>query len=235
MKKIITKILLLFFFANISAVYAGGDEKVIYLDTQLEIVKKKGATFYANKVFAGDLGFAVKAYFMTGELKYSGYYKSEDLRIQNGKFIYYHQNGKIESQGEYINGAKSGLWERFDETGKPKQERFYTINPLDAQVYTEPDMMPEFFGGQEAFDKYLVDNIKSTYKSKVPNKKSEVMVSFVINQSGLPDEVKIINGLSAEIDKEVVSVLTNMPRWLPGQKDKKNVSVGMLFPIEIKD
>jgi Gram-negative bacterial TonB protein C-terminal/MORN repeat variant len=232
MKKLLIQLFVLLNFTN---AFAGGEEKTIYLDTQLEVVKKKGAAFYANKVFAGDMGFAVKAYFLSGELKYSGYYKNEDLRIPNGKFIYYHQNGKIESQGEYINGAKSGLWERFDETGKPKQERFYTINPLDSKIYTEPDMMPEFFGGQEAFDKFLVENIKSTFKSKIPDKKAEVLVSFVINQSGLPDDIKVINGLTPEIDKEIVTVLTNMPRWLPGQKDKKNVNVGMLLPIEIKD
>jgi hypothetical protein len=232
MKKLLIQLFVLFNFSN---AFAGGEEKTIYLDIQLEVVKKKGATFYANKVFAGDLGYAVKAYYLTGELKYSGYYKSEDLRIQNGKFVYYYQNGKIESQGEYINGAKSGLWERFDESGKPKQERFYTINPLDAKIYTEPDMMPEFFGGQEAFEKYLEENIKSTYKPKSGDKKAEVLVSFVINQSGLPDDVKIINSLAPEIDKEVISALTNMPRWLPGQKDKKNVNVGMLLPVEIMD
>jgi antitoxin component YwqK of YwqJK toxin-antitoxin module len=51
--------------------------------------------------------------------------------IEDGHFIYYHPNGKIESEGEFQRGVKVGTWMRFDNTGKRKQDRYYPAESAD--------------------------------------------------------------------------------------------------------
>jgi len=37
--------------------------------------------------------------------------------LENGKFSYYHYNGRLKEEGEYIMGVKDGNWRRFDTEG----------------------------------------------------------------------------------------------------------------------
>lgn len=86
---------------------------------------KKDAAYVCEIVEESDQGFHVKAYFLTGELKMDGWFQDEDLTQPHGEFTYYYQNGQVESKGEFLEGSKFGLWERFDFEGNPKPEKIY--------------------------------------------------------------------------------------------------------------
>lgn len=114
------------------------DEKGIYLNAHLEKVKgKKSATYYCELVEETEHGFHYKVYFMSGELKMNGWYLDEEMKEPQGLFTYYYQSGQIESMGEYLNGAKFGLWERYTENGSEKAEKLYAsrqmMRALEAQ------------------------------------------------------------------------------------------------------
>ena len=45
--------------------------------------------------------------------------------LRHGKWVWYHDNGKIFFYGNYKNGKKDGIWYFYDEQGNLKQKKFY--------------------------------------------------------------------------------------------------------------
>lgn len=111
----------------------------------------------------------------------------------------------------------------------------FTIQPLFAQsndgAHVYVDKMPEFPGGQVALVKYLSKNIKYPSQSKKDKIKGKVVVSFIINKLGKVTQAKIVKSLNDECDKEALRVISNMPDWIPGEKEGKKVDVLFSLPI----
>ena len=73
----------------------------------------------------------------------------EQISENTVKVTYYHSNGKVMHQGNYIDGKAAGLWKSYDETGNLVSEgsfeqgkksglwNFYTTKALNAVVYTD--------------------------------------------------------------------------------------------------
>jgi len=73
----------------------------------------------------------------------------EQISENTVKVTYYHSNGKVMHQGNYIDGKADGLWKSFDETGNLVSEgsfeqgkktglwNFYTTKALNAVVYSD--------------------------------------------------------------------------------------------------
>ena len=49
---------------------------------------------------------------------------------KHGPFTYYHTNGKIREQGEYVADKKHKEWKEFDETGALKKTLLYRAGIL---------------------------------------------------------------------------------------------------------
>jgi hypothetical protein len=77
-------------------------------------------------------GYQVKVKAANGSLRMMGTFSDEQLTQANGTFSYYHDNGRLESEGRIVNGVKSGVWTRFDRCGNPKSEKIY-----DGQTYDQ--------------------------------------------------------------------------------------------------
>ncbi|MBZ5521086.1 MAG: hypothetical protein LAP21_02385 [Acidobacteriia bacterium] len=56
------------------------------------------------------------------------------------KVVYaaYHDNGQLESRGEYVNGVKSGRWQAWYESGQIKESAYYLDGQLNAGGRREP-------------------------------------------------------------------------------------------------
>jgi TonB family protein len=95
--------------------------------------------------------------------------------------------------------------------------------------------IPEFIGGQDALYKFLSDNLVYPDSSKKAGIEGKVIVNFVIDTTGKATDIKISNGLSCEIDKEVIRVFKIMPKWKPGTcTGIKKIPLSMNIPIEFK-
>ncbi|HRP00765.1 MAG TPA: hypothetical protein PLN54_15145, partial [Flavobacteriales bacterium] len=89
-------------------------EEQQYLNEVLALTTRKNAAYYrVNQGREGEL-FKGRTFTLEGRLKAEGTYKDASLTIEHGTFTFYHANGKVESQGEYVMGQKSGLWKRYD-------------------------------------------------------------------------------------------------------------------------
>lgn len=121
--------ILFFQFGFMTAATHGGDG-AIYLDERMQETKKKNATYYCELVGVTDETYHFKAYFLSGELKMEGWYTDEEMKEPHGLFTFYYQSGQVESKGEYRDGEKYGIWQRYDRYGNEKPEKIYAFLPI---------------------------------------------------------------------------------------------------------
>jgi hypothetical protein len=111
------------------------------------------------------------------------------------------------------------------------QHRNKTITNL-ADVVT---VWPQFPGGGENFLKYL-EKMGKALVSSLPEgtKKAFVQVEFIVDSDGVPTNFKMIKGVNADFDDELITVLEQMPIWQPALLQEKPVAKKMKqsFAIE---
>jgi len=102
----------------------------------------------------------------------------------------------------------------------------------DQPVYTIVEQMPVYPGGDEAMKKYLTENIVYADQARKDKISGTVYVTFVVNEKGELQDVKVIRGVSPELDAEALRVVKSMPAWTPGKQSGKAVSVQYNLPIK---
>ena len=219
--------LLLPFIPNAS--FAQGDEDRQYLSDVLAPAAKKKAAFYREHAGRrGDL-FQAKTFTLEGKLKVEGTYADSSLNIPHGAFVFYHPNGRVECRGEYVNGSKSGIWERFDAWGEPLAEKIYDPEPLANIIYTRAQQMPEFPGGGErAFVRYVRDKVEAN-GDRV---KGTITTTFVVERTGELSNVKVVESQGDIIDGRVVEAVKQTGPWQPGEEKGQPVRVQMRVPVQ---
>ncbi len=97
------------------------------------------------------------------------------------------------------------------------------------------NVWPEFPGGGDHFLKYL-KKMGSALVTSLPNgmAKAYVTVEFIIDTDGVPTNFKVIQGVNAQFDDELITVLEQMPPWKPAILGDKKVAKKMKqgFAIE---
>lgn len=102
------------------------------------------------------------------------------------------------------------------------------------KIFTVVEQQPEFQGGYEAMMNFLRKNIRYPASARRMGVDGTVYVSFVVSKDGSISEVKVIRGLSADLDQEAVRVVSMMPPWRPGKQNGKPVFVRFVLPIKFK-
>jgi len=118
--------------------------------------------------------------------------------------------------------------EQFDDTKLLEQKQ---VSP-EEDVFIVVETMPEFPGGRTALYKFLADNIKYPEKAKKDGIQGRVFVNFIVEKDGSVTNVKVIRGVTSELDKEAVRAVEMMPKWKPGVQRGKNVRVSFNLPIK---
>jgi Ca-activated chloride channel family protein len=96
------------------------------------------------------------------------------------------------------------------------------------------EKMPEFTGGLDAFNKYINDNIKYPQELMAKRVTGRVFVEFTVNTDGSISNIRILRGLHPLLDKEVIRLLEQSPRWKPGIKGGKAARISVTIPVLIK-
>ncbi len=104
----------------------------------------------------------------------------------------------------------------------------------DTKIYETADVMPEFPGGKEAMEQFIISNIKYPNAAKKAGIKGLVTVNAVVEKDGSLSEVKVKKDIGGGCGEEAVRVVKLMLTWVPGQvknEDKRvRVSVSIFFP-----
>ena len=91
------------------------------------------------------------------------------------------------------------------------------------------DQKPSFNGGDiDEFSKWVHKRLQ------YPTEKcgqGRVFVQFTIKADGSVTNVKVVQGVDPDFDKEAVRVVSSSPRWKPGMSKGKAVDVTYTFPV----
>lgn len=110
-----------------------------------------------------------------------------------------------------------------------KNDPVPVITPDKVEDY--PDVEAEFPGGYEEWKKYLLGELKYPEISLEMGNQGIVYVTFVIEIDGSVSDVKVLKGVSFDIDIEAKRVIRNSPKWIPGRVAKSYVRTRLSIPI----
>ncbi|GAB3926825.1 hypothetical protein GCM10028827_18370 [Mucilaginibacter myungsuensis] len=107
-----------------------------------------------------------------------------------------------------------------------------TVDPKkDTTIYTTPDVPAEYPGGMDALYKFIAENLVYPQSAKTSNVQGKVYVGFVIEKKGNLSGVKVVRGLTKDVNAEAVRVIKDAPRWAPAKQGANAVRQEFMVPI----
>lgn len=99
----------------------------------------------------------------------------------------------------------------------------------ESEVYLTGDLIQPKFngGGLETFRDYIYSKID---KSKI-KEAGKVVFTFDIVETGDIKNIRIIEFKDMEFAMEVIRVLKQAPKWQPGLRSGKPISMNLKFPV----
>ncbi len=96
-----------------------------------------------------------------------------------------------------------------------------------------PEVMPEFPGGEEALVRFLQKNIRYPQQLLMSGVQGTVYLGFVIDKAGNITDIKVLKGVTDafQFSEEAVRVLKKSPVWKPGMQGGHLVSVSYSLPV----
>lgn len=104
----------------------------------------------------------------------------------------------------------------------------------DNKVFDVVEQKPQFPGGEAALLKYVAEHIRYPAMAQENNIQGRVVVQFVVTKTGAVGEVKVVRGKDPDLDKEAVSVVKSLPKFVPGKMNGHAVNVWYTLPIQFK-
>lgn len=101
----------------------------------------------------------------------------------------------------------------------------------EAPIVDYPDQEAEFPGGAAAMKQFLAENIKYPDIAMEMGDQGKVFLEFVVEKDGSITQIKILRGVSREIDQEAKRVVREMPKWKPAEARGESVRARCRIPI----
>ena len=132
-------------------------------------------------------------------------------RSMNGKWQFFHKNGKVSSVEIYEKGKLLSN-QYFDEEGNPMPEAVI----IDKQA--------SFTGGLEGWKKFIAKQLYFPSPYKIVNAdKAIVVVEGVVDEDGKMTDVEVFNPFDPAFDKIAVNALRRSPKWTPAVNHNRKV------------
>ena len=88
--------------------------------------------------------------------------------------------------------------------------------------------------GYPALYKYFEQSLRYPELMLKDSIEGDVLVSFVIDSQGMPEQIVIENSLGASFDAEAIRLIQNMPRWKPAEMNGKPTRAKLSLPINFQ-
>ncbi len=93
-------------------------------------------------------------------------------------------------------------------------------------------IVAQYPGGIDKFVKYMGQNIRYPLGPQLRGKPAgRVYVSFIVDTTGAIIKPKVKKSVDHEYDKDILRVLAESPRWIPGSIKGKKVNISFDLPI----
>ena len=96
------------------------------------------------------------------------------------------------------------------------------------------ERMPSYPGGNGALQKWLASNTTYPASAAMKGIEGRVIVAFVVEPDGSVSDVRIARGVDPALDREALSVVKRMPKWIPGMQNGEPVRVKFNVPVTFK-
>lgn len=117
----------------------------------------------------------------------------------------------------------------------PKEVQQEILDEEPEEVpFTVVEEMPSFPGGNAALLKYVFENVVYPEIARENNIQGRVTVKFCVTATGGVSQIMVMKGVDAELDKEVVRVISTLPPFKPGKQSGKPVPVWYVIPITFR-
>lgn len=143
----------------------------------------------------------------------------------------------VTSQGTYIESVNPEEWSLsrekiivMDDEPTP-MFREKEKDSTEEDIFEVVEKMPRFKGGTTALMQYLSKNIHYPTTAMEAGRQGRVTVQFIVTKDGNIEQVKILRGVSPELDAEAIRVISSMPKWIPGEQRGKRVNVKYTVPV----
>ena len=101
-------------------------------------------------------------------------------------------------------------------------------------MYTVVEQQPEFTGGMRQLGEYLRKNTYYPPAARMNGLEGRVFVTFIVSEQGAIEAVRVLKGLSPELDAEALRLVRSMPNWRPGKQDGKAVACRYNLPVNFR-
>lgn len=121
----------------------------------------------------------------------------------------------------------------FRASDVPSRGRTYD----DVVAYNDCDQRPVFLNSQDPrqfLDKWVYQYLKYPEKALMDGAQGRVMVDFIIEKDGKVTDVRVVKGVSPELDAEAVKVVSASPKWKPGRVAGNKVRTSVTIPVEFR-
>ena len=138
--------------------------------------------------------------------------------------------GSFNVEGNSDKGATLKVEQQLKEEKveeKPKED-------LSRKVFDVVEKMPSYPGGNGALQKWLASNITYPAAAAENGVEGRVIVAFVVEADGSVSDVRIARGVDPSLDREALSVVKRMPKWIPGMQNGSPVRVKYNVPVTFK-
>ena len=107
----------------------------------------------------------------------------------------------------------------------------------DVVPYYECDQKPLFLNSpdpRQFIEKWVYQYLKYPDSAVRNGIQGRVLVEFIIGKDGNVSDVRVVKGVSEELDAEAVKVISASPKWKPGKVNGNKVRSSMTIPVEFK-
>ncbi|MBE6240161.1 MAG: TonB family protein [Bacteroidales bacterium] len=103
--------------------------------------------------------------------------------------------------------------------------------------YYDCDVKPAFLNSTDPrkfLEQWVYQYLKYPAEAVRDGVQGRVMVEFVVNKDGKVSDVKVVKGVSEELDAEAVKVVAASPKWKPAKLNGQKVRCSMTIPVEFR-
>lgn len=190
---------------------------------------------------ADSLRASETTYFMSDKIKqvtpYSNFKKSE----RHGVVSMFYESGELYSTQRYVQGKEEGIHHVYYKNGSIKREDHYKKGKLDkGSCFTESGAdttyfdffkMPQLVGGDQKMLEFMAKNTKYPPLARENGIQGIVVISALITETGVVENLRVLKSLSSELDAECIRVVSSMPDFEPGEMDGEKVAVQYNLPF----
>ena len=101
------------------------DTITTFYDFNWKEIKNIESAAYYRKFFKSDEIYVANDYYKNGNIQMIGTYSNKKGTLREGFFKYFHENGNIKSEGNYLKNQQTGNWKIYSDDGKLDSEGEY--------------------------------------------------------------------------------------------------------------